>query len=426
MRPNMQMFLHLVRSDARRLLKTPSVPLLWLAFPLALSLIEYGAFGQIGRTPNGLPKGTLLLVDYDRSLLSGVFAQALTHEPLADFFDVVRLDTTNVFEKKLANNDGSAALLLPRGFQDSVVAGARVGLTYVPNPRQQIRPAMIDASLRTFMDIGNRFLHEAQDALALVRSETKVAGAPSRASVLAISAAFYDAGQHFTKLGALQDLDLKMQRPAPKPGQAAASGDTVNFFAYFLPGLLLFSLLMVSQGFERRAFALRERGLARRVIAAPVGAGTVLAAEAGGVLIASLVTGAVILLLGGVLFKIPLHQPLVIGVTLVGFSLYAVGLMKTLYGAAKTKRSAEALGSVVTLLSTLIGGGFAPIEIYADSVQPFAAATPVGCASSSMVNAIVHNQGFAVTAPHVLGIWAWAAGFCVIGFVLSWRNHARR
>ncbi len=128
----MQLFLHLLRTDARRLFKTPSVPLLWLAFPLALSLIEYGAFGQVGRSASGLPKGTLLLVDHDRSMLSGVFAQALSREPLAGFFDVVRLDTTKVFEKKLANNDGSAALLLPHGFQDSILAGARVGLAYVP------------------------------------------------------------------------------------------------------------------------------------------------------------------------------------------------------------------------------------------------------------------------------------------------------
>ncbi len=421
----MRLFLHLLRTDARRLLKTPSVPLLWLAFPLALSLIEYGAFGQVGRSANGLPKGTLLLVDHDRTLLSGVFAQALTREPLSEFFEVVRLDTTNVFEKKLANNDASAALLLPAGFQDSILAGGRAGLTYVPNPRQQIRPAMIDAALRTFLEIGNRFLHEAHDAMALVRSQSQVAGAPNRAAVLSISAAFYDAGQHFTKLGALRSLDLKVQRPAPKPGQPATAGDAVNFFAYFLPGLLLFSLLMVSQGFERRAFALRERGLLRRLAAAPVGPGTVLASQAVAALIAALTTGAVILVLGALLFKIPMHQPLVIGLTLVGFSLYAVGLMKMLYGAAKTKRSAEALGSVVTLLSTLIGGGFAPIEIYANSVRPFAAATPVGCASSSMVDAIVHNHSLAMTAPHVLGMWAWGIGFCVLGVAISWRTHAR-
>ena len=95
-------------------------------------------------------------------------------------------------------------------------------------------------------------------------------------------------------------------------------------------------------------------------------------------------------------------------------------------GAARTKRAAETLGSVVVLLSTLIGGGFAPIEIYATGVRPFASATPVGCASTSLVNAIVHGQSFAETGAYVGGTWLWALALCTLGMTLSWRAHARR
>ena len=422
----MQAFFHLMRTDLRRLLKTPSVPLLWLALPIGLSVIEYGAFGKIGSTPSGLPKGTLLVVDQDRSVAAGFFVQALQREPMSDFMEVVKSDTTESYEKKLTNNDASAVLVVPSGFQDSILAGGRVSLTYIPNPRQEIRPKMIDASLRTFLEIGNRFLHEARDALALLRPRMAADETPSRADVLMMTGAFYDAGQRFEKMGELQNLDIKVQRPARKSGSVATSGDAVNFFAYFLPGLLLFSLLMVAQGFERRQFVLRERGLARRITASPVRTGVVLAAHAGGVLCAALITGGVILALGKLFFHIQLRQPAVIATALVGFALYAVGLMKALYGAARTKRAAETLGSVVVLLSTLIGGGFAPIEIYATGVRPFASATPVGCASTSLVNAIVHGQSFAETGAYVGGTWLWALALCTLGMTLSWRSHARR
>lgn len=422
----MRAFFHLLRTDLRRLLKTPSVPLLWLALPIGLSAIEYGAFGQIGRTPSGLPKGTLLLVDHDRTVAAGFFAQALRREPMSDFMEVVTADTTQSYEKALTNNDASAVLVIPHGFQDSIVAGGRTSLTYIPNPRQEIRPKMIDASLRTFLEIGNRFLHEARDALALLQPRMNADAAPSRADVLTMTGAFYDAGTRFEKLGSLQGLEIRVQRPPRKAGNAATSGDAVNFFAYFLPGLLLFSLLMVAQGFERRQFVLRENGLTRRVTASPVPTGVVLAAHAGGVLCAALLTGAVILGLGRLFFHIQLQQPLVIVTALVGFALYAVGLMKALYGAARTKRAAETLGSVVTLLSTLIGGGFAPIEIYSAGVRPFASATPVGCASTSLVNAIVHGQSLAETGAYVGGMWLWALLLCSVGFALSWRAHARR
>lgn len=421
----MRAFLHLLRTDARRLLKTPSVPLLWLAFPIALSVIEYGAFGQIGRSSSGLPKGELLIADDDRTLLSGFLAQSLQREPLSDFFTIVMLDSNAVVEKKLADNEGSAALRIPSGFQDSVMAGAPVGLEYTPNPRQSIRPQMIDASLRMFLEIGNRFLHESHDAVAQVRAANQVEGTPSRATVLSIAGSFYDAGQRFEKLGAVADLDLDVQRPAPKPGHPATTGNAPNFFAYFLPGLVVFSLLMVGQGFERRYFELRTRGLHRRVAAAPVSPLTVLLSQGTAILVGALVVGAVILTAGVLLFDIRLQQPLTIGVTLVGFGLFVVGLFKALYGSARSKRAAETLGSVVTLLMTLIGGGFAPLEIYSDSVRPLAAATPVGCASTTLVNAIVHGRSFAESAPYVLGTWAWAAALCIIGFALAWRTHAR-
>lgn len=422
----MRAFFHLLAADFRRLFKAPSVPLLWLAVPLALSAIEYGAFGQIGRTPSGLPKGTLLVVDRDRSISSGFFTQSLQREPMSDFMDVVRADSTRSYEKKLADNDASAVLIVPHGFQDSVLASGRVALTYIPNPRQEIRPKMIDASLRTFLEIGNRFLHEARDALAILRPRVAADKTPSRADVLLMTGAFYDAGTRFEKLGELSNLEIKMQRPPRKDRSAAVSGDSVNFFAYFLPGLLLFSLLMVAQGFERRQFVLRERGLGRRITAAPVSAGIVIAAHAGGVLCAALAVGLVILTLGRLLFHIELREPAVIGLVLLGFALYAVGLMKALYGAARTKRAAETLGSVVVLLSTLIGGGFAPIEIYSAGVRPFASMTPVGCASTSLVNAIVHGQSLAETGFYVGGMWLWAAALCAAGLALSWRAHARR
>lgn len=420
----MQGFWHLLRADGRRLLKTPSVPILWLAFPIALSVIEYGAFGQIGRSASGLPKGELLLVDADKTPLSGFLTQSLGGEPLSDFFTIVKLDTAIAIDRKLTDNEGSAALVVPQGFQDSVLAGSPVQLTYIANPRQTIRPQMIDASLRMFLEIGNRFLHESRAATSELRAAVDEPGPPSKLTVVSLASSFYDVGQRMEKLGALGDLDLDVQRP-PTAESAVTSGGAPNFFAYFLPGLVLFSLLMVGQGFERRYYELRVRGLHRRVAASPVTPFTVLLAQSTGAIVAGLAVALVILTAGALLFDIRLRQPLALAVTLVGFAIFMVGLFKIIYGRARTKRSAEALGSVITLLMTLIGGGFAPLEIYSESVRPFAAITPVGCASTTLVNSIVHGRSLAESAPYALGTWAWALVAVVLGFVFAWRAHAR-
>lgn len=420
----MRTFLHLLLADARRLIKTPSVPLLWLAFPIALSVIEYGAFGQISRGSSGLPKGELLVADADNTMLSGFLAQALRGEPLSDFFTVVALDTAAAYEKKLADNEASAVLLIPEGFQDSVLANAPVQLTYVANPRQAIRPQMIDASLRMFLEIGNRFLHESREATAELRAAVDDEGPPTRMTVVQLAGSFYDVGQRMEKLGAIADLDLAVQRPAAVES-AVTAGDAPNFFAYFLPGLVLFSVLMVGQGFERRYYELRLRGLDRRIAASPVSPLTVLLAQGSSAIISGLLVAAVILATGALLFHIRLREPAVIIVTLLGFTVFMVGLFKTIYGRARTKRAAETVGSVATLFMTLIGGGFAPLEVYSETVRPFAAATPVGCASTTLVNAIVHGRSFADSAPYVLGTWAWGLGLGALGLVLAWRSHAR-
>ncbi len=418
----MRDFVHFLKSDWRRLVRTPSVPLLWLAFPLLLSLIEYAAFGHLSRSSTGLPKGTLLLVDRDRSTMSGGLAAVLQRSPMSDLFEVAKLDSVPLAEKRLIDNRGTASLVVPAGFQDSLLAGGPVDLVYTPNPREFIGPPMVDAALTSLLEIGNRFLQLSRTALRTIHG---FSGEVSRESVMSVAGQFYDAGRRFEKLGRLGDLHVDVQRPAPKPGVKLGGGSKINFFAYFLPGLMLMSALLVAQGFERRYARSRVAGMTRRIAASPVRAVTLMAAESTGILLAVIVTALIILFFGAVLFRIPIHQPVLLGVTLLGYGLFAVGLLKTLFGSTRSLRTAEAVGSAVIMLSLMLGGAFAPVEVYSESMRGIAAASPVGCASSAMVDALVHDRTFGEAAPHVLGIWAWAAALLVSGLAFTRRANVR-
>jgi hypothetical protein len=153
----MSAFLHLLRADWRRVVKTPSVLLVWLAFPLLLSLIEYAAFGQLNKSSTGLPRGMLLFVDRDRSTASGGLATMLQRDPMSDFFEVTKVDSSELADRRLTDNEGSASLLVPMGFQDSLLAGGPVELVLTPNPREYIRPPMVDRA-HHLLEIGNRLL----------------------------------------------------------------------------------------------------------------------------------------------------------------------------------------------------------------------------------------------------------------------------
>jgi ABC-type multidrug transport system permease subunit len=414
--------LHLLRSYLHRLAKTPSVPLLWLAFPIVISLIEYAAFGSIGG-PTGLPRGTLLLVDHDRSLVSGLLRSALQREPLSDFFSIATEDDTTRIRRWFETDDATAALVVPAGLQDSIIQGGQALLTYTPNPRQSIRPQMIEASLETFFEVSSRLVHEAEAPLKLIRSMPE--DALNRESFLTVSAAFYDVGQDLRRLTELPNLEVEVERPAPKEPHPSRRGGSLNFFTYFMPGLLLFSLLMVGEGFEKRFFDDRRRGLARRIHVAPIPRHRVLLAESMALFLGILVCAVVVLGLGVTLLEIRPRQPAVLAAVLFGFTLVVIGLVKSLFARARSERAASTLASVVILLSTLVGGGFAPVEVFAEGVQPLARLTPVGAASQAMIDALVHGKSLAETGRNVAVTWAWGVGLCGLAFALSRRAHVR-
>lgn len=421
----MSAFLHLLRADWRRVTRTPSVIIVWFAFPILLSLIEYAAFGQLNKGSTGLPKGVLLLVDRDRSTASSGLATMLQREPMSDFFEVVKVDSAPAADRRLLDNDGTSSLLVPKGFQDSLLAGGPIELTLTPNPREFIRPPMVEATLTTFFEIGNRLLHESDAALVRLRGFTQRSDNPPRESVMALAGEFYDASRRFDKLGRLGGLDVTTERPAPKPGTKLGGGGNFNFFAFFLPGLTLMSALMVAQGFERRYARSRLAGMARRVTATPVARRTVLAAEASGIVLVVLVASILILAFGALLFRIPMRQPGLLLLTVLGYAFFSVGLLKTVYCGAANMRTAEAVASIVIMLSMMLGGAFAPVEVYPGTMGRLAVVSPVGCASSAMVDALVHGKTVMEAAPRLLGIWAWGAAFCLTGFVFSRRAHAR-
>jgi len=419
----MRTLAHLIRAEMRRLGKSPSVPLLWLAFPIALALIFYLAFGSMGSSGGGLPKGKLLLVDHDNSIASGVFKQAMEQEPMSDFMVPVPWADEARIPQQFRANSASAALVIPAGMQDSLLNGGRIDLTFTTNPRQSVRPQMIEAMLGSFIEIANHALHEVRGAIDMIKdlpNETD-----ERATVLAISGAFYDAGPRLEKLGQLADLDVNVIRPTPEEKHPSRTGGASSFFTYFMPGLLLFSMLMVGEGFEKRFFHDVVQGRARRIAASPVPRRLALTAEGISILAAALVCAVILLLASRFLFSVRLREPLAMTLFLVGFGVVVVGLLKALYARAKSERAAGTIAGVVILMNTLVGGGFVPVEFFAAGAQPFARLTPVGCTSQGLLEILARNRDLVDVTPLLLRTWAWGLGLCLLAFLLGRRAHAR-
>ena len=416
------MIRHLLGFELRRLTHARTVVGLWLAFPIVLAVIEYSAFGGLGSTR--IPKAHLLIVDQDGSFVSRMLPAMFEREPLDRFFMVERLVDPARIRGRFQSGGGAAAaaLVIPAGFSDSVFTGGTTTLELVRNPLQTYGPEMSEAVLTTLIEVANRALGEARGALAGAAERARQSGELDREGFLSVSSAFFDVGRKLRRMALVRDLDLAVERPESK---GAGAGSSPEFFAYFFPGLLLFSLLFLGENIETRAMRDRIAGRARRVAAAPVHPAQVVAAETALGLVTTLGASVLVLAFGGVFFGIRPSDPLGVAVVLLGYCLFAVGLAKFIFAGAKSLRTAGTVASVVTIMLALFGGGFAPIEIYPSGIAAVSRWTPLGAANVALVDLLAKHSGLAAVAVPAAIVWAWAAAFLGLGLARRWRLHGR-
>jgi ABC-type multidrug transport system permease subunit len=215
------------------------------------------------------------------------------------------------------------------------------------------------------------------------------------------------------RLALLKDLDVAVERPQGKgPG-----GDAPEFFAYFFPGLLLFSLLFLAQSIEGRAMRDRFAGIHRRIAASPVSPAKRLAAEGLLTFLGAFASSVLVLVAAVALFGIRVHAPAGVAILLAGFCLFASGFVKFIFAGAKSQRAASAVGMVTILLLSLLGGGFAPVAIYPAGLARLAGWSPVGAASLGLVDLLALGRGTRDVVGPIAGIWGWALLMAFLGLL---------
>jgi ABC-2 type transport system permease protein len=419
---------HVARTAFRRLMKSPVTPVLWFSIPLALASVFYFAFGDMSAKPSAAsddapkppPRGTLLFHDADRTPLSQLLHQSLQKQPLTMFFETVVIPDTLQVRRLFEEQTGAALLVVPAGFQQAVLRGEPVVLRFSRNPMMTFSPQMIAAPMHAYLDIVNRFLADLQPALAQVAAR---GSDPTFDDLMrAVGANTPELFPRLASLAKLEHIDVAVQRPAKEEPESMSA--PVFSFGGLLAGLMLFGLLFVGDGYERRFLA--ERGTVLvRAFTSPLRPLHVLLAQGLVVVVAVLTSAAALLLAGVVLFRITIPSPAVVFMVVLGFGLFITGFFKSVYAHAKTERTAGAISTVAILIMAMLGGGFVPIDVYPEPVRLIATQTPFGAASQALTHVLVREQGLAEIAPFAARVWAWGIGFCVIGFTLAGRSRVR-
>jgi hypothetical protein len=127
--------------DLRRMRRDPLALVTWVGGPLLIVLLLAAIFGHDQPKPQGL----VLIADQDKSLLGALVLHAYTQDKLGEIFTVQQVPLDKGL-RRIRSGDGSALVIIPKGFGQAVLGNQQATLQLITNPSQSILPGMVESS----------------------------------------------------------------------------------------------------------------------------------------------------------------------------------------------------------------------------------------------------------------------------------------
>ncbi len=383
MRAILALAAHVMRLDLKEKSST-----IWL---FVMPIVFIGFFGMLFRGGTGPRKIQLALIDEDRSYLSGRFTEMLQGEEL----DLTILDATA--RDTLA--DPGRALVIPRGFSDSLMTGNRVALSLTPREGAE-QAAELAGEIHVYMGITR---------LLATLAETDTAQTRSAAERLDPEDPRFRA--RFEEAAARPDLIRIDVRTAGK-GRVVPSG-----FGASAPSMLVLFILMntvitgavvVTMEKQSRCFA--------RLATAPVSRAGLLAGKVLGLLGLALLQSIVILIAGRLLFQVDWgSSPPALLALLICLGLAAGGIGILLGGILRSPEQANAIGWIVPLFLGAIGGCWWPLEVAPSWMRIAGHVSPAAWAMDGLYGLLSFGAGPASIVIPCLVLLGYGAGAIAVG-----------
>ncbi len=334
------------RKDLVRMVRDPVGLVTWITLPVIMTVMMALVF----REGDPIPRGKLLFVDHDNTLLSSLLSSAFSREPLSRMITVERMEEAPARERMNAG-EASAMLVVPKGFTDDFLRRKATKLQLVKNPSAWIMPEMIDQTVGILVEGGyylQRMFGSEFDRMANGRpSELVVAAASVR-----VNRMLREYEQYINPpLVELETRVIVEQKKRPP------------FAVLFFPGMLMFGLFGLAVSRSEDIWREKALGTLRRAMTTPQS----LAAYFGGKVLAIGVVTSGIGALGLALARAGLGAEIVnpalalVWAPCAGMSFFLLNVLIQM--AASDQRSGVMLSSLLLFIFGMVGGMFFPFEM---------------------------------------------------------------
>jgi len=397
----MNKVLSIAWKDIRVRFSNRSEILFFLVLPLVFTFIlRWVSFGA-GQSEPGLP---LLIVDEDESQRSAEIVAGLEASGSVRPEVLARAEA----EQRFDDEDASALLIIPSGFEQALMSGqpGELELQEAPNDLDALA---LEQSVRAAAGTAGRALGVANASVAEAERLRPFDSETERQAYFEASLAQAQelVGTAPPRVEVTQPVVVEQESSAYDPTAQASAGQLITWV--FIP------LLGTSEMF---AFE-RARGTLRRLLTTPTRSATFLLGAITGQLGLSIVQMTILVAFAAVaMHLIWSHSLLALAVVLLAFALAAVAFGTMLGTFVKTESQASGLSIMLGMAMALLGGCWYPIELFPEAARTAVQVLPTTWAMQGLTDLSMRGLGLVDILPEAGVLLGFAAVFFVIGI---WR-----
>ena len=375
-----------------------------LLMPLVFIFLIGQAIGGFG--PGGSSTTvtwTLAVTNEDAGSLGAALVENLAADPTLEIMEVTAVSLPTIVE----NEEAEAGLHIPADFSQQLQSGFGLALDFYSDPGnvQQVQPV----------------------EQAVLGAISKLSGSVSAAAISRDVAAELglfelDVAENDYFETAVATAQTEWQNPpvAIQVNEDEIIADSNSIIPQGLnqssPGMMAMFATFSMIGGAAVLIQERQSGTLRRLLVMPITKGSIIFGKLLGILLAGVLQMTLLIVVAALFFDVPWgNSPLALVVMVLAFALAITSLSMMMAALTKTLAQANALGTVIVLSISALGGAWWPLDIVPDWMKTVGRFSPMSWAMDGFQDIITRGLDVTAVLPEAAVLLAFAAVFLFIG-----------
>lgn len=386
----------------------PGVLLSQLLIPLVFIFLigqAIGGFGPGGSSSTSVT-WTLAVANEDEGNLGAALLENLAADPTLEILEVTTVSLPTTIE----NEEAEAGLFIPAEFSQEMIADTDLSLDFYSDPAnvqhvQPVEQAVLGALSKLNGSVAAATISR-DVAAELGLFDLGVAEADYLATAVATAQTQWENPPVAIQVN--EDEIVMDSNDIIPQGTNQSSPGMMAMFATF--GMIGGAAVMIQE---------RQSGTLRRLLVMPITKGSILVGKLLGILLAGVLQMSLLIGISALFLDVPWgNSPLALVVMVLAFALAITSLSMMMAALTKTLAQANALGTVIVLSISALGGAWWPLDIVPGWMQTVGRFSPMSWAMDGFQDIITRGLGFTAVLPEAGVLLVFAAIFLFIGI---WR-----